>query len=80
MQNASLTLTRYAGGDFMVDPHSFGPRITAQHTRSETNLEKKISFEKLFEEWAAEKSPSGKTRYAWQRVLNQLAAFLGHNN
>ena len=80
MQNASLTLARYARGDFTSDSYSSGPRITSQQNRPETNAGKKITFERLFEGWVAEKKPGAKTQYAWERVLKQLAAFLGHND
>jgi hypothetical protein len=78
MQHASLTLARYASGDFSHDSYAPGARITAQQTQ--INPGKRITFERLFEGWVAEKNPGAKTRYTWERVLNQLAAFLGHND
>ena len=79
-QKASLTLARYARGDFALDSHVPGSRINSQPIRSEPNAGKKVTFEKLFEGWVAEKSPGAKTRYSWERVVKQLVAYLGHND
>lgn len=75
IQKASFTLTRYATGDF-----SFRPGPSTQSAKSQIGPGKKVTFKALFDGWVAEKSPSEKTRYSWERVLKQLAAFLGHDD
>ena len=39
-----------------------------------------VPFQSLLNGWATEKQPVEKTKYSWERILNQLAAFLGHDD
>lgn len=39
-----------------------------------------IQFDELVKGWAAEKRPAEKTIYEWKRVVQQLIAFLGHDD
>jgi integrase len=39
-----------------------------------------VSFAALIAGWAAEKRPSEKTLYSWQRVFDRLASFVGHRD
>ncbi|SFL99953.1 site-specific integrase [Methylorubrum salsuginis] len=39
-----------------------------------------LSFGTLIEAWAAEATPATRTRYEWTRVIDKLAAFIGHDD
>jgi integrase len=80
MQNASVTLSRYAHGDYGTNAASSHVQINSRPMNSGGRSQKAITFESLFEGWVAEKLPGAKTRYSWERVLKQLASFLEHND
>lgn len=73
VQRASLTLERFAGGEFAVtltDTSSGAPTAAAPP--------KVVSFDELLRGWQAETKPRAKTVYEWSRELGKFAAFLGH--
>jgi integrase len=39
-----------------------------------------LKFESIIEGWLIEKKPNEKTQYTWRRVMNELSAFLGHDD
>lgn len=78
IQRASLTLARYAKGEFGIGPQS----STSWHTDRviSSELMKSVSLTELFEGWSIERKPAAKTLYEWKRVLQTLEAFLGHGD
>lgn len=78
IQRASLTLARYARGEFGIGPQS----STSWHTGVVAPLEstKSVSLTGLFEGWSTERKPAAKTLYEWKRVLQTLETFLGHGD
>lgn len=78
IQRASLTLTRYAKGEFGIGPRS----STSWHSQRATSSElaNSVSLIELVEGWATERKPAAKTLYEWKRVLKALEAFLGHGD
>jgi integrase len=79
MQNASLTLARYVEGDYGTGLNLSNVQTSSQSVTG-ARPGKAVLFENLFDGWIAEKSPGAKTRYSWERVLKQLAIYLGHND
>ncbi len=81
VQRASLTLTRFARGEF--DYATAGTLLQLSTTNclpAGSTPERHISFDELVKGWAAEKRPAEKTLYEWTRVVRQFTTFLGHNN
>lgn len=78
IQRASLTLARYAKGDYGIGPQSTSSWSAGVVTSPE--LTKSVSLTELFEGWSTERKPAAKTLYEWKRVLQTLAAFLGHDD
>ncbi|MGQ0682529.1 DUF6538 domain-containing protein [Bradyrhizobium sp.] len=39
-----------------------------------------LTFEAIIQGWVAEKKPNAKTQYTWRRVMNELSAFLEHDD
>jgi integrase len=78
-QKAALTLKRQADGDFSPEgwierhrqPFDSAPALSPS---------KPVLLQALLEGWAAEKQPAQKTIYSWARVLEQLGAFVGHDD
>ena len=75
MQRASLTLARFAEGEYDASPAA-APRAV----KVEAPVAKPVSFDTLVEGWAAEKRPAEKTVYEWRRVTKRLAVFLGFDD
>ena len=80
MQNASVRLARSAQGDYGPDLSFSNAQLNSPLLGHGARTGKAVSFDSLFEGWAAEKSPGAKTRYSWERVLKQLAGYLKHND
>lgn len=78
IQRASLTLARYAKGEFGIGPQS--STSWAAGVVASPELTKSVSLTELFEGWSTERKPAAKTLYEWKRVLQTLAAFLGHDD
>jgi len=76
VQRASLQLKRLADGE----PAEIVMPFTLPNMPSPSSRHGAVSFSKLVEGWAAERRPAPKTVYQWQRVIKQLASFLGHEN
>jgi integrase len=69
-------MRRREKGDFGAAPT---PSVTVAAANQPT-AKAAISFRSLLDGWAAEKRPSAKTFYSWSRVIDQLIAFVGHND
>ena len=81
VQRASLTLARYAQGDFQEDTgDSAASQVRARDRDPRLGDEKPVRFDNLVNGWASERRPTEKTLYSWRRVLGQLAAHLGHDD
>ncbi|MGJ4899121.1 DUF6538 domain-containing protein [Bradyrhizobium oligotrophicum] len=39
-----------------------------------------LTFETIIQGWVVEKQPNNKTQYTWRRVMNELSAFLDHDD
>ena len=81
IQRASLTLARYAKGEFGVGPRAGGAGGMWQGNSSgmpDPGLP--VPLAELAKGWSAERKPAQKTLYEWNRVLRQLEAFLGHDD
>jgi len=81
IQRASLTLARYAKGEFGVGPRAGGAGGVWQGNSSvmpDAGLP--VPLAELAKGWSAERKPAPKTLYEWNRVLRQLQAFLGHDD
>ena len=76
VQRASLQLKRLADGE----PAEIVMPFTLPNKPSPSSRQGPVSFSKLVEGWVAERRPAPKTVYQWQRVIKQLASFLGHEN
>jgi integrase len=77
IQRASLTLARYAKGEFGIGPQS----SNSWHIGvAASELTKSVSLTELFKGWSTERQPAAKTLYEWKRVLQTLAVFLGHDD
>jgi integrase len=77
LESVGRALQRQQRGDFGPDPDA--PRY-ASLRGSPAAGSSSVTFASLVDGWAAEKRPSAKTLYAWRRVVDQLAAFVGHND
>lgn len=81
VQRASQRLALMAQGHYEgVQGHSTpaaAPSAPQAHVAAPTAA---VSFQSLFDGWAAEKRPAPKTIYEWQRVINELKAFVGHDD
>jgi integrase len=77
MKRASMTLAREADARFgRASGHA--PRQADAHgTRGEAQA---VAFSHVLSGWEAEKRPTRKTVYEWTRVINELVAFLGHDD
>ncbi len=79
VQQAVLALKRQANGDFSSSAPA--PQASSfQNPVPDARQQEKVAFPSLLEGWAAEKQPTQKTLYSWTRVVDQLAAFLGHSD
>ena len=76
IQRASLQLRRLADGEAL---ETFTP-FSTPHRAPSASSRGAVVFSKLVEGWTAERRPALKTVYEWQRVINQLVSFLGHEN
>ncbi|MBR1231992.1 site-specific integrase [Bradyrhizobium sp. AUGA SZCCT0182] len=76
VQRASLQLKRLADGEPL---ETFSP-FEVPRRAPPASSRRVIVFPKLVEGWIAERRPAPKTIYEWQRVIKQLASFLGHEN
>ena len=77
IQRASLTLARYAKGEFGIGPRAGGVWQGNSSVMPEPGLP--VPLAELTKGWSAERKPAQKTLYEWTRVLRQLEAFLGHD-
>jgi integrase len=76
-QQAVLSLKRQANGDFSLSAPA--PQASSfQNPVPDARQHEKFAFQSLLQGWAAEKQPTQKTLYSWTRVVDQLAAFVGH--
>jgi hypothetical protein len=39
-----------------------------------------LAFEAIIQDWVTEKNLNAKTQYTWRRVMNELSAFVGHDD
>ena len=78
IQRASLTLARYAKGEFGVGPRAGGVWQGSPSVVPDTGLP--VLLADIAKGWSAERKPAQKTLYEWNRVLRQLEAFLGHDD
>jgi len=76
IQRASIQLKHLANGEPMQAVTPF----VAPYRAPPASNKGMVAFSKLVEGWTAERRPMLKTIYEWQRVLKQLASFLGHEN
>ncbi|WP_238192744.1 site-specific integrase [Methylobacterium frigidaeris] len=79
LQRASLTLERYALGDVADEALPVRPRSVPSAPAPKTSASK-VEFDELVKGWAAERNPAEKTLYDWNRVMVQLAEFIGHRD
>jgi len=78
-QRAALGLKRRIKGEFSLDcPDSVATRST--ETSAKDKPRETVTFESLLQGWAAEKGPTAKTIYTWNRVLEQFVEFLDHKD
>lgn len=74
---ACLALQAQAHGDFRADPFIVeaapGARLRGVAT-------KPLTFKSLLDGWAAEKAPVSKTLYSWEKVIDQVKSFVGHDD
>ncbi|GJE34660.1 DUF6538 domain-containing protein [Methylobacterium oxalidis] len=80
VQQASLTLSRYAGGERESGTAEATFRPAVPQVLNASPLKNGIHFELLVKSWAAEKHPAPKTLYEWKRTVGQFATFLGHED
>ena len=80
VQRASLELIRWADGDFEPDVVVSAPALHRETPGIRMLLKPALPFEELVRGWAAEKRPVERTLYEWRRVLQDLAAFVGHDD
>jgi hypothetical protein len=79
LQNAAVELQRRANGHWPISDD--GPATDRAHAEGKSEAAKEpLTFEIVFNGWAAEKQPAAKTRYAWRRTLDDLATFIGHTD
>ncbi len=79
IQRASLTLERYALGD-VAEAAPRSAQTVKRSPAASTQRGKQVPFDDLVNGWAAERKPVKKTVYDWTRVMQQLTAFLGHDD
>jgi integrase len=73
-------LGRRARGDYSTDDVlSKLPQWVRQAAEKTAKAEVK-TLRSLYEAWATERRPPGRTRYEWQRVVDRLAQHLGHQD
>jgi hypothetical protein len=78
-QRAALVLMRRKKGDF--SPNSLDYDVTRPVDPSAPRKPREpVTFKSLLEGWAAEKRPTVKTIYRWNRVIEQLGDFVGHKD
>lgn len=77
IQRASLTLARYAKGEFGIGSRAGGVWQAISPT-PDAGLT--VPLAELIKGWSSERKPAQKTLYEWKRVLRQLEAFLGHDD
>lgn len=81
VQRASLTLARHARGEFEPLQNDVERRDkAATSSNGTTQVKAAVSFEALFDGWAAERRPTEKTLYEWRRVIRELERHLGHED
>ena len=74
MQRAGLALEKLAIGENIPLSNNINVSVA---TPAATSY---VSIDKLFADWALERNPAPKTRYEWERILNELKVFLDHDN
>ncbi len=79
-RRAELVLAQRRNGNFGQDP-AIAPAANAifPATVSPT-VTTPVTFQSLLDGWSTEKRPVAKTIYMWQRVIDQVAAFVGHTD
>jgi integrase len=79
-QRGAETLRRYARGEYGAPaaPVSGPSPLSSQRPGLRTGGA--VGFRSLAEGWIRERQPAQKTRYTFPRVLDELAAFLGHDD
>lgn len=81
VQRASLTLARFARGEFNHPSiEMFQPLPNPGLPSTSSGLARRISFDELVRDWAAETHPREKTLYEWERAVRRLTTFLGHDD
>lgn len=74
VQRASITLARYAKGDF-------GAGLSSDIVpRPILGAKVGVKFDELLRGWSNERLPAKKTLYEWTRVLRTFEKFLGHDD
>ncbi|MCJ2135094.1 integrase, partial [Methylobacterium sp. J-026] len=82
MQRGAETLQRYARGDY-GNPAAVSDRpipLSPSPTAAAVPSGPAVTFRDLASGWIKERQPAEKTRYTFPRVLDELAAFLGHDD
>ncbi len=77
VQRASLALERIARGEVEVPPTRGEAVPIAAH---ELSVGPPVTFDALFDGWAAERRPAAKTAYEWRRVIHELERHVGHSD
>lgn len=82
VQRGAETLRRYARGDYGSPSGSYFKSRAPQALPeiAATGGGQTVSFRGLADGWIRERQPAEKTRYTFPRVLDELAAFLGHDD
>ena len=82
VQRASLTLQRFAAGEFGGLPMEAaeGPPPVASSSAPAPAAPKAVGFDELLRGWQAEMKPRAKTVYEWTREIGKFGAFLGHTD
>jgi len=75
-QRASVVLAKWSQGDFT---ETLVPARLADDPRSKPD-KAPLTFEFLFEGWAAERKPLPKTVYEYRRVVRDFGAFVRHDD
>ena len=82
MQRAAATLQAYTRGEFgQPGPLTLSGAALGQPMGPTTpQLNGPVRFGQLTEGWIQERQPAEKTRYVFPRIMDQFAAFLGHDD
>lgn len=80
MQRASIALADLAAGNSPPTGVTLNGLGYPRDQHPQLANVKAVKFQVLYDGWAAEKKPSTKTKYSWKRVVDQLTAYLKHDD